>query len=177
MNLVIRDLDNTRIRYEAMIQRVGEKDANRAFARALSHEGRKGFTAVKRAVRQQSDIPSPLVNAGVKFKAARTSELRTVISGFGSELPLKHFKARQFSYGVRAKIWGRHQTFKSAFIIKAYDANVFIRKTSKRFPVEKLWGPSIPKELVKDDSLKAFENSNTQIMDRAMHELSRILRV
>ncbi len=46
VQIVIKDLDQTRLRYEAMVQRVGEGSAALAFSRALNHEGRKTFTAV-----------------------------------------------------------------------------------------------------------------------------------
>jgi hypothetical protein len=41
VNVIIRDLDQTRIHFEATIQRVGERDAKRAFTRALNSEGNK----------------------------------------------------------------------------------------------------------------------------------------
>ena len=38
-----------------------------------------------------------------------------------------------------------------------------------------MFGPSIPKEMVKGETLETFEQSGNAISDRAMHELSRIL--
>ena len=40
-----------------------------------------------------------------------------------------------------------------------------------------MWGPSIAKELVKDGTRDTFERSGKAVADRAMHELSRILKV
>lgn len=54
MNILIRDLDQTRIHFEAAVQRVGEQEANRAFNRALNSEGAKITTSVRRALRQQT---------------------------------------------------------------------------------------------------------------------------
>jgi len=177
MQIVVRELDQTRIKYEAMIRRVGEKHATTAFSRALTHEGRKTYTAVKRSLRQQTDIPAGLIAEATKFKSSSTSNLRTIIEGRGSELPLRLFKPRQFSYGVRAKVWGRAQSFKSAFIVASIGGNVFTRTTAKRLPIKKLFGPSIPKELVKDATRETFEQSGGAVIDRAMHELSRTLTV
>lgn len=189
MQLVIKELDQTRIRYEAMVQKVGEEEAALAFSRALNHEGRKSFTAVKRALRKQTDIPPGMITAAMKFKSSTVRNLRTVISGTGSELPLRLFGAKQFSYGVRAKVWGKQQTYKSNFIVASLGGNVFHRtgvfgKAAKgryagkrREGIQRTFGPSIPKEMVKDETLETFEQSGNAIMDRAMHELSRILTV
>ena len=177
MQVVIKDLDQTRIRYEAMVQQVGEGAAALAFSRALNHEGRKTFTAVKRSLRKQTDIPPFMITASMAFKSSSQRNLRTIISGSGKELPLRLFNPSQFSYGVRAKVWGKHQTYRSAFIVAKYEGNVFHRTSKKRFPIQKMFGPSIPKEMVKDETLETFEQSGNAVMVRAMHELSRILKV
>jgi hypothetical protein len=177
LQIVIKDLDQTRIRFEAMVQQAGEGAAALAFSRALSHEGRKSFTAVKRSLRKQTDIPSSMITASMAFRSSSQRNLRTIITGSGKELPLSLFKPSRFSYGVRAKAWGRHQTYRSAFIVATYDGNVFHRTSRKRFPVERMFGPSIPKEMLKDQTLETFEKSGNAVMDRAMHELSRILKV
>ena len=176
MLLVIKDLDQTRIRFEAMIQRVGQGDAEVAFSRALNHEGRKGFTGVKRALRKQTDIPTGMISAALKFQSSSRKNLRTIIQGSGSELPLRFFNPKQFSYGVRAKVWGKFQTYKSNFIVPSLSGNVFHRTSRKRLPIQRTFGPSIPKEMVKDASLSTFEQSSSSVMERAMHELSRLLK-
>lgn len=181
MKVIVKDLDQTRIRYEAMVQRVGERDAALAFSRALNHEGRKTYTALtygkSSALHRQTDIPPSIIRAATKFTPSRKSNLRTVISGSGKELPLRLFKPHQFKFGVKAKVWGRMQSYKSAFIVAKYGGNVFHRTSRKRFPIQKMFGPSIPKEMVKDQTLETFEQSGNAVMDRAMHELSRILKV
>ncbi len=177
MQIVLKDLDQTRIRYEAMVQRVGDGNATLAFSRALNHEGRKSFTAVKRALRKQTDIPPGIISAAMTFKSSSKQNLSTIISGAGRELPLRLFRPAQFSYGVRAKVWGKHQIYRSAFIVARYGGNVFHRTLRKRLPIQQMFGPSIPKEMVKDQTLDAFAQSGNAIMDRAMHELARILRV
>lgn len=176
MLLVIKDLDQTRVRFEAMIQRVGQGQAEVAFSRALNHEGRKGFTAVKRSLRKQTDIPPGMISAALKFQSSSRKNLRTIIQGSGSELPLRFFNPKQFSYGVRAKVWGKHQTYRSNFIVTSLSGNVFHRTSSKRLPIQRTFGPSIPKEMVKDASLETFEQSSSTVMERAMHELSRLLK-
>lgn len=176
MQIVIRDLDRTRIRYEAMIQKVGEGTANLAFSRAMNHEGAKITTAVRRALRQQTGLKAGIIQRATKRYRASRQHLVYVISSTGDHFGLSHFNPKQFKFGTRAKPWNRVQRFPHAFVSKKLHNNVFVRSGKARLPIQKLWGPSIPKEMVKDASLEAFEKNSGKIMDRAMHELTRILR-
>ena len=118
MRLVVLDADATRVRFEAACHRIGEGEARRAFSMALNKEGRKAYTAHRRALVKQTSIPRPVVTAAMRFDSARRNRLETRITGTGRHLPLSVFKPRQFSYGVRAKAWGRPQTYRSAFMVK-----------------------------------------------------------
>lgn len=90
-------------------------------------------------------------------------------------MPLKYFAARQFRYGVRAKPWNKPQRFKSAFIVQSISGHVFKREGKARLPIEMLWGPAIPKEMMKEKTVNAFTRSTDGIASRAVHELSRIM--
>jgi len=177
MNIIIRDLDRTRVEFEALVRRVGEGDATTAFRRALNHEGRKSFTAVRRALRGQTGIKMGEINAALRYRGASRQSLRAVITGTGRPMALRHFGARQFSYGVRAKPWGRAQQFHSAFIIDTLGGHVYKRSGKSRLPIEKLWGPSIPREMLRHETKATFEQSAQHVAPRAMHELSRLLRL
>ena len=175
--IVIRERDDVRRKYEAALLLVGRKKANLAFSRALNRTGRPTFTAVKRALRKQSDIHRTIIDASVTFKPATSATLQTAITGTGPYLPLRLFGARQFAYGVRAKVWGKHQQYRSAFIVRKFAGGAYKRLTSRRFPIRQLYGPSVGKELVKDQSLATFEASMPDVSARALHELKRLLEV
>ena len=175
--IVIRERDDVRRMYEAALLLVGRKTAALAFSRALNRTGRPTFTAVKRALRRQSDIQRPLIDAGVTFKPSTSTTLQTAIKGTGPYLPLRLFGARQFTYGVRAKVWGKHQQYRAAFIVGKYAGGAYKRRTPRRFPIRQLYGPSVGKELVKDQSLATFEASLPNVSARALHELKRLLEV
>jgi uncharacterized protein with GYD domain len=51
VNIILRDLDQTRVHFEVAVQSVGEQAAVRAFSRALNSEGNKVRTQVRRALR------------------------------------------------------------------------------------------------------------------------------
>ena len=164
MQVRFLETDDVRIRFEAACARLGEGEARRAFSMALNKEGRKSFTQLRRSLAQQSSIPRGAVNAATRFLSAKRNTMATVTSGTGRHLPLSFFGAKQFSYGVRAKIWGRAQTFRSAFVVKRYGGGVFKRAGKARFPIEQLWGPSVPKEMLRDEAHAAWQDQHPRIL-------------
>jgi hypothetical protein len=175
MRVRFLDADDVRIRFEAACNRIGEGEARRAFSMALNKEGRKSFTQLRRSLAQQSSIPRGAVNAATRFKSSTTATMSTVTSGSGRHLPLSFFGAKQFSYGVRAKIWGRAQTFRSAFVVKRYGGGVFKRTGKARFPIEQLWGPSVPKEMLRDEAYAAWDEQHPRILTESSRLIALML--
>jgi hypothetical protein len=100
-------------------------------------------------------------------KASTRATLETRIIGTGRHLPLSVFGAKQFSYGVRAKVWGRAQTYRSAFVVGRFGGNAFKRTSKARFPMEQLWGPAVPVEMVRDEALAAWEAHHGKVLQEA----------
>lgn len=175
MNVIIRDLDQTRIHFEAAIQRVGDDAATRAFTRALNSEGNKVRTQVRRTLRQQTGARSALINRETRSFRASFSNLTYTIEARGDYLGLSYFSPRQFRYGVRARPWGRFQRFEGAFLVGSRGNNAFVREGAARFPIKKMFGPAIPKEMVKDETRRAFEEGQPDVLAEATRQLQRIL--
>ena len=175
MNVIIRDLDQTRIHFEAAVQRVGENAATRAFTRALNSEGNKVRTQVRRALRQQTGASAALINRETRSYRASFSNLTYTIEARGDYLGLSHFSPRQFRYGVRARPWGRFQRFEGAFLVGSLGNNAFVREGAARFPIKKMFGPAIPKEMVKDETQRAFEETQPDILREATRQIELIL--
>jgi hypothetical protein len=167
LRIVVTEPDDVRIKFEAACFRIGKGSARQAFSLALNKEGRKAFTAHRRALAQQSSIPRGAVAASMKFKASTRSTLETRIVGSGRHLPLSVFGAKQFSYGVRAKVWGRVQTYRSAFVVGPFGNNAFKRTSKARFPIEQLWGPAVPVEMLRDEALAAWEAQHGKVLQEA----------
>ena len=110
MQVRFLEADDVCTRFQTACNRLGERDARRAFSMALNKEGRKSFTQLLWPLAQQSSIPRGAVNAATRFKTATRGTMATVTSGTGRHLPLSFFGAKQFSYGVRPKIWGGRKT-------------------------------------------------------------------
>lgn len=183
LGIHFRQLDRQAINFEAMVTRVGSNDARTAFARALNHEGRKGNTAVKRQIRQATSIKLKDVQKAIRFHTAGKQTLKTVNRAYGGAIPLRYFGARQFKYGVSATVWGKKQKFPGAFIVKSIAGNVFKNtggfnaKAKRNNQIEKMFGPHIPKEMLKPDVIAAFNSFGDHVGARALHELKRILTV
>jgi hypothetical protein len=175
MRVRFLEADDVRIRFEAACNRLGESEARRAFSMALNKEGRKSLTQLRRSLSQQSSIPRGAVNAATRFKSASRSTMSTVTSGTGRHLPLSFFGAKQFSYGVRAKIWGRAQTFRSAFVVKRYGGGVFKRTGKARFPIEQLWGPAVPVEMLRDEAYAAWTDQHPRVLKESARLIALML--
>jgi hypothetical protein len=167
MQVRFLDADDVRIRFEAACTRLGEGEARRVFSMALNKEGRKSFTAMRREVSLQSSIPRGVVGQAMRFRGANRAGLATTTSGTGRHLPLSVFGARQFSYGVRAKVWGRAQTYRSAFVVKRFGSAVFKRTGKARFPIEQLWGPAVPTEMLRDKAYEAWSLQHPRVLTEA----------
>ena len=175
MNIILRDLDQTRVRFEAAVHSVGEQAAVRAFSRALNSEGNKVRTQVRRALRQQTGAKAALISSETRTIRSSFANLSYTIEARGDYLGLSHFSPRQFGYGVRAKPWGRWQRFESAFLLGSLGNNAFVRKSKARFPIKKMFGPSIPKELVQDATRAAFETAQPNVLAEATRQLQMLL--
>lgn len=184
--VIVNPLDQIAERYGEKLLQLGGPLARRVMVRALNHEGRKAYTQVKRALRAQTSIPTTIIASGTRFRnaAAKGDALETAIEGRGKHLSLKLFAPRQFSYGAAATVWGKRQRFKSAFgapgdnpaLVAALGGHVFHRMSAARLPIEKLWGPNIATEMVRDKSREAFLAASSQIPDRVAKEIAAVLR-
>ena len=176
MNVIIRDLDRTRLHFEAAIARLGEQAATRAFNRALNSEGNKVRTQVRHALRQQTGAKAALISSETRTIRSSFANLSYKIKARGDYLGLSHFSPRQFGYGVRAKPWGRWQRFESAFLVGSLANNAFVREGRARLPIKKMFGPAIPKEMVRDAARDAFEAAQPEVLAEATRQIGQLLR-
>lgn len=183
----IEETDHLLTRYGNQLGALGAGKARQAMARAVNHTGRKAYTRVVRDLVRQTSAPRAIVKAAVKTRAAAHKgggPIEFVIYSTGSELPLKMFRPRQFSFGVRAKVWGRMQRFDSMFgapgdspaVIAALNGHIFHRTGASRLPIEKAYGPSIPKEMLLGKTAEGFQEVGRWELERRLrHEIERLL--
>lgn len=187
MRVSITAGDDILVRFGNQIGALGEGEAHKALARAVNRVTDTVHGRVVRAVAKQSSIPAKIVRSTIKKRQVRPGSgaaLEGVVYATGSPLPLQVFNPKQFSWGVRAKVWGQMQRYPSHFMYGGRwnsgkliaNGHVFSRTTKERKPIEKTMGPSVPEEMVKGESARVFE-STVQVMlpQRVAHELSRLL--
>jgi hypothetical protein len=185
--IIVKATDANIERFSNMLAAVGAADGRKAMARAVNRTTNTVHGRVIRAVAKQSSIPVKIVRRAIKKRLAShkgSGPLQGEVYGTGSPLSLKYFGAKQFSFGVRAKIRGKSVRLPGMFIFAGTfrsgqavaNGHVFQRTTANSKPIEKQTGPSIPEEMVRDESLRIFELTvQSMLPARVSHELGRIL--
>ena len=141
-------------RLEGMIGEAGLK-APYAIARAIDAVGNRTMTQVKRSVAKQAGVPVGRAGAALsKRQAMGTGQGSFTIVARDVTLSLKEFGARPTRAGVSAAPWNKRRVFPHTFI--GPGGHVFVREGKSRLPIKKLWGPNIPKEMVKDETERRF---------------------
>lgn len=152
------------------------KSIRPALARALNHTGDKARTQVARVLVKQTGAKYAAIRKAMHSKPASIGALMYRIVSSGGYMSLKEFGARQTNKGVSAAPWGKRRVFPHTFIVSSLGGHVFERKGPSRLPIRKLWGPALPKEMVKDQSKAAFETTvATELPARVVHEVDAIL--
>ena len=182
MGLDLRFQGNNHITWADAVEKLGsERAAHNAYRRGINKIGDKARTQVKRALAKQTGLKqSDLIKYGAFGESrANYSTLAYAITSKGGYVPLKAFGARQFSWGVQARPWGKSQRFKGTFIFAGTPTSgkpvagghVWHRRTQASRPIEKMFGPAVPVEMVKGASAKAFEDATLELGQRIAHEV------
>lgn len=171
---VIATQDDVLPRFARALAALGDGRFRRAETSGINHTGDKALTAVSRALQTQTSASRAVVIRSLKKHLASPATLSYEIEAGGRPLTLAAFNPVQLRVGVRAKVWGRFQTFPHTFIIAKLSGQVFVRKGAHRFPLHTLFGPSIPKELIKAESKAAFEAVASELGPRLLHDLERL---
>ena len=156
----------------------GDGRLHRAITEGLREGGDKTRTAVRRALVQQTGVKAYKSITSRTRSFAEDGGLRYVIVGAGKGMPLREFPAkiaRGAGGGVSGTPWATAHKFKRSFALRGRDIDsARARTTSKRFPIRKLYGPSVAKEIVKGQSASAFfAGAETFVLDRIIVRIGR----
>lgn len=162
--------------FTAGVERLAS-DKTRAAARmALNDTGRRANTQVKRTLTKQTGLKSGAIQKGVKQQFASNARLEFRIIGTGKHFGLTDFGARQGKRGVSAAPWGTRRIFPRTFLAPKLGNQVFVRLGRARLPIKKLWGPSIPREMVRDQVPKTFTSMAATILPAQLRrQLARLM--
>lgn len=185
MRLIIKT-DGVLRHFHNQIGALGGVEAHRALARALNRTTNTVHGRVVKAIRRQSDIPTSIIRASVGKRLVKPGgggALEGEVWAKGKPLSLKVFNPRQLSYGVRVKFGKQWHRIDGAFmgprpgvIASRLAGHVFVRAGKDRTPILLQEGPSVPEEMVRDESARVFEQTvGTMLPERVAHELGRLL--
>lgn len=152
-------------------------DIDRALVQGLNEGGDLETTQARRNLRGQTNVKrygTVLRNTGQRKASAGNLEYR--IEGRGPGLPIKEFPVRaSVRTPVSADPWGVGHTFARSFKTRGRGL-LLAREGGDRLPVRKLYGPSIAKEIVKDETAADFEGSAGPRVEGAVFKrLGRLL--
>lgn len=187
--ITIQTSDEVLRNYGNQIGAIGEGEAHKAFARAINRVTKTVESRVVRAVAKQSSIKVAVIRRSIKTQLVSPNirhghALEGKVIATGRPIPLKDFGAKQFSWGVRARVWGRVQRFPGTFIFSGTyrsgkpvgSGHVFHRLTRDSNPIEVMYGPSVPEEMIRDESARVFHQTvGSMLPARISHEIQRLL--
>jgi hypothetical protein len=169
-------IDTADIMRRAAVYQQGPKRMQQIISRVLNHVGGTARTKVKSTLAKQMGLPAGTVDARLITKRAYPGNQSFEITAGGRPIRLADFDARQTKRGVSARPWGQRRVFPGTFIVETLGGQVFRRAGRARLPIIKLWGPSIPREMLRDEVPRLFfEEVHTKLPIRLAHELRRIL--
>ena len=170
-------LDSGIARFASRLAGLSPDKVRRAGAEGLNEGGDKERTLVRRDLREQTGVKRyGSVLKRTRTRRATPSRLEYEIRGEGKGMPIDEFPVRA-SVGapVAATPWGVPHRFKRSFKTSAKGL-LRARRGSSRFPIRSLRGPSVAKEIVKDQTADGFEATAAPLVRAAvLKRLGRLL--
>jgi len=168
----VRDLARTREVYEK-----ASRETPKILSRTINWVGARARTKAQRELVKTTSAKYGTVADAIRTRNAGPDHLVFEMIASGRAIPLSEFDPRQTRRGVSTKVWGRRRVLPHTFVIARMGDNVFVRTSASRFPIRKLWGPALPKELVSGPATKAFKEAVRENRDKRIgHELERLIR-
>lgn len=190
------DMDGVNRLMNAMSMMSGHQK-HLAIQRAVNHTGDRARTRVVRALARQTGLKQAVIRRAVKVQRAWGASadagafvpgggsLVYVMTARGGEIALRHFAARETRKGVTAAPRGTRQLFPGTFMMagrfpnrveaSGLNGHVYKREGKTRLPIAKQKSDVvIPVEMVRGETLAAFETATATLTDRVMHEINRL---
>jgi hypothetical protein len=154
-----------------MLNTIGQ-EAREAAVRSLNESAQDVKKRAIEVISSGYNIKPEAVESRLKVKDARENNLQSEIRASGSKIELIEFSSMAAASGVTVLVktsHGRKLVHPQAAASKGFIATpasgktgIFVRQTDKRYPIRRLFGPSIPqlfgsKDIVRDLSSYAEE--------------------
>lgn len=169
-------LDATVERFASRLSALPIK-ARRAMVEGLNEGGDLERTQVRRALRAQTGvIKAGAITSRTSTRRASGGNLTYVIGGTGKGMPIKEFPVTAGAGApVTARPWAVTHRFERSFKTSRKGL-LRARRGASRFPIRALYGPSVAKEIVKDETAAEFTDNASPRVERAViKRLGRML--
>jgi hypothetical protein len=150
----------------------------RALSLGLNEGGDKVRTQVQRALKQQTNVKAySSITKRMRTVKAGPGSLSYAIVATGKGIPIKEFPVHLTMRGVDADTWGVEHLFARSFGIKGEGVGGFrARLGTERYPIRRLYGPALPKELNRGVVPSVFVLSAGEFVPPAiMRQLARVM--
>lgn len=160
-----------------------ERKAPQVIASSLNRALSSVAKTVNEELRKNYHIKTADIKPTITRTRAKRSDINAVLRSSGSVIPLDRFKVSPKTVNPKRKSTIKVAVKKAAAkpLDGAFNADingikVFKRSSKKRLPIERLFGPSVPQMLNRDDIRKRIEvTGQTMFNKRIDHEIERIL--
>lgn len=174
---------------QRMLNEVREKlgtfanKAPNAISSALNRTVTNVSSNVGKEVSKRYAIKSGVVKQTLTKTRANRSTLSAIVESSGQLIPLDRFKVspktpqpkRKKPIKVAVKKNGM-KTLLGAFVGDIHGNKVFKREGTKRLPIQRLFGPSIPQMIGNEEVVQVINEEGKATFDRRLeHEINRIL--
>ncbi|MEK3996682.1 phage tail protein [Psychrobacillus sp. FSL K6-2365] len=138
---------------------------------------------IKREVRKEYHIKAGDIDVTLQKNRANKGNLSASVASIGGVIPLDKFKVspksinpkRKSTISVAVRKDGTKK-FKGAFMTDINGPKLFIRVKKTRLPIERLFGPSIPQMIGREDIVQRIQLEGQETFDRRLdYEIDRIL--
>lgn len=180
---VVVDIDQATVRYVQMRLGEFEKRAPNAISNALNRGMTNINSNIRKEIRKDYHIKAGDISATLsKIRATRGSLSSAVVSK-GNLIGLEKFKVspktinpnRKTPLTVAVKKSGGKKVG-GAFMAEINGPKMFMRVKKSRLPIRRLFGPSVPQMLGREEIRLKIEDEGRNTFDRRLdHEISRIL--
>ena len=150
--------------------------ARQAMAQGLNEGGDLERTQVRRALKHQTGVSrAGAITRRTDAKRAGPGSLEYVIRGSGRGMPIREFPVSVGAH-VTARPWGVSHDFGARSFRSKVKGLLRRRVGGPRLPIEAFNGPSVAKEIVKDETAAEFNaNAGPRVERAVMKRLGRML--
>lgn len=130
------------------------KEMPRILTQAINRTAANVRTETTRNVAKETGLKSRDVRSAITIRRRATfRNLKAVLVAAGRALNLARFGAKQVRRGISARAWGKRRIYKGTFFGHG-GRTVFKRTSAERLPIAPVFGPSVPRTYVQEETQK-----------------------